>query len=143
MIFNSDDYGCACAVFRAIVGFTLQHLRFLVLDEADRLLGNAYHAWVRQLLMSTSSAGLHTGTIRSHGTVSSEVPAPAAAVMRLGTMTYGDGPDGPVTVRCELSHSHDSACVMRHFMAPPPPPLQRLLFSATLTDNPRKLAMLG
>ena len=26
-------------------GFTLQHLRFLVLDEADRLLGNAYHHW--------------------------------------------------------------------------------------------------
>ena len=38
-------------------GFTLQHLRFLVLDEADRLLGNAYHHWCDStfcLLVNTS-----------------------------------------------------------------------------------------
>ena len=33
-------------------GFTLQHLRFLVLDEADRLLGNAYHHWCMRFSQS-------------------------------------------------------------------------------------------
>ena len=33
-------------------GFTLQHVRFLVLDEADHLLSNAYHSWVRDLVRS-------------------------------------------------------------------------------------------
>lgn len=63
--------------------FTLNNLRFLVLDEADRLLGNAYHYWVKSLIDSTRK-----------------------------------GQDRVI-------------------------PLQRLLFSATLTDNPSKLSLLG
>jgi len=39
-------------------GFTLKYLRFMVLDEADRLLGNAYHDWVRLLVKSTGHAEL-------------------------------------------------------------------------------------
>ena len=39
-------------------GFTLKYLRFIVLDEADRLLGNAYHDWVRLLVKSTGSSEL-------------------------------------------------------------------------------------
>jgi superfamily II DNA/RNA helicase len=39
---------------QATAGFSLQHLRFLVMDEADRLLGNAYDHWVRSLVSSTS-----------------------------------------------------------------------------------------
>ncbi|ORX40806.1 P-loop containing nucleoside triphosphate hydrolase protein [Kockovaella imperatae] len=35
-------------------GFTLQHLRFLVIDEADRLLGQSYHDWLVQVLGNTS-----------------------------------------------------------------------------------------
>jgi ATP-dependent RNA helicase DDX51/DBP6 len=32
------------------VGFTLQHLRFLVVDEADRLLSQSYHNWIDRVL---------------------------------------------------------------------------------------------
>ena len=39
---------------QATRGLTLQHLQFLVMDEADRLLGNAYNHWVRTLVSSTS-----------------------------------------------------------------------------------------
>ena len=88
-------------------GFTLQHLRFLVLDEADRLLGNAYHNWVRSLLQSvTSSHNLKSlpGEEYNYNTNKEE---------QEGKTEY------PRSV------------------------LQRLLFSATLTDNPSKLALLG
>jgi len=78
------------------VGFTLRHLRYLVLDEADRLLGNAYHSWVTALVRSCVS---DAGNPRN------------------------------------IKHGAGSLVGMR--------PLQRLLFSATLTENPRKLALLG
>lgn len=35
---------------RGTPGFTLQHLRFLVIDEADRLLGQSFQQWVTTLL---------------------------------------------------------------------------------------------
>jgi ATP-dependent RNA helicase DDX51/DBP6 len=75
-------------------GFTLEHLRYLVLDEADRLLGNASDHWIRTLIRS----------IGTRGHVSSNA---------------GSGSSG----------KHGG--------------VQLLLFSATFTDNPRKLAMLG
>lgn len=80
-------------------GFTLRYLRFLVLDEADRLLANAYHGWMRSLLQSVNSMDAKTSSSFSGN-------------------GYHDLFDGN-------------------------PPLQRLLFSATLTDNPRKLSLLG
>ena len=33
-------------------GFTLQHLRWLVVDEADRLLQPGYHGWLQQVLLA-------------------------------------------------------------------------------------------
>jgi ATP-dependent RNA helicase DDX51/DBP6 len=33
--------------------FTLQHLRFLVIDEADRLLNQSYNDWLNQILTAT------------------------------------------------------------------------------------------
>lgn len=33
--------------------FTLQHLRFLVIDEADRLLNQSYNDWLNQILAAT------------------------------------------------------------------------------------------
>lgn len=82
-------------------GFTLQHVRFLVLDEADRLLGNAYHGWVRSLVNSAGS--------------------------KERSIYYSEA----------ISGNEDTSIVI------PRPSIQRLLFSATLTNNPSKLAMLG
>ena len=31
-------------------GFTLQHLQYLVMDEADRLLSNSFNQWIRELM---------------------------------------------------------------------------------------------
>lgn len=77
--------------------FSLRHLRFMVLDEADRLLGNAYHSWVRSLV---SGAG------------------------------------GVPVAEDEEDDEWGAAFSTRART-------QRLLFSATMTDNPRKLALLG
>jgi ATP-dependent RNA helicase DDX51/DBP6 len=107
-------------------GFTLQHLRFLVLDEADRLLGNAYHGWVRSLVHSASA------TTQSFATIASDGDSSARKKQRLSE-GEADGQAKTVAVNEDLLHSYQE---LR-------PPLQRLLFSATLTDNPSKLAMLG
>ena len=90
-----------------------------MLDEADRLLGNAYHHWVRALIHSshkisaTSNLGLSSSALlpRSVSQVSSD--------------------DG--------NQSFESSLLF----PPLNQPIQRLLFSATLTDNPSKLALLG
>lgn len=82
-------------------GFTLQHVRFLILDEADRLLGNAYHGWVRSLISNTEN------TKSSHYNITQDVK--------------------------KRKLSHNAAKL----------PMQRLLFSATLTDDPSALALLG
>ncbi|KXS21932.1 DEAD-domain-containing protein [Gonapodya prolifera JEL478] len=74
-------------------GFTLAHLRWLVADEADRLVEQEFGGWVGEVER-----------------------AMAARDRREGQHSVG-----PV-----------------HF-----PPLQKMLFSATLTRNPEKIAMLG
>ena len=79
-------------------GFTLQHLRFLVVDEADRLLSHSYNRWVDRILQATST--------------------PAKS---------GDGPGfDPVTVRQSSAAVHVQ--------------LRKFLVSATLTNDPQKLA---
>ena len=112
-------------------GFTLQHLRFLVLDEADRLLGNAYHSWVRTLVQSSrSTEGTHvtpSSSAMSHHHKDEECSIINDEVDQIFR-------DDILRGECSISLP---------FLAIPHQPLQRLLFSATLTDNPRKLAMLG
>jgi ATP-dependent RNA helicase DDX51/DBP6 len=71
-------------------GFTLAHLQYLVLDEADRLLGNASHYWIKTLMTDQAAAE--------------------------------EDPSLPPLRRQKM---------------------QRLLFSATLSDDPSKLALLG
>ena len=95
-------------------GFTLQHLRFLVLDEADRLLGNAYHGWVRSLVQSAS-----------------------ATTQSLAKVSEDSRPE-----KRQRTHAFDDEDILHSYLELRQP-LQRLLFSATLTDNPSKLAMLG
>jgi ATP-dependent RNA helicase DDX51/DBP6 len=110
-------------------GFTLQHLRFLVLDEADRLLGNAYHSWVRTLVQSA-----HNTESSTMGGLNATTGQPAAI--------YNDitGNEDNVLDEVDAGSRYNLSLPL---LAVPQQPLQRLLFSATLTDNPRKLAMLG
>ncbi|RKP27985.1 P-loop containing nucleoside triphosphate hydrolase protein [Syncephalis pseudoplumigaleata] len=73
--------------------FTLQHLRFLVIDEADRLLDQSFQAWLPRLLDT-------------------------------------------------LAAVHGATKTMAGLPGPPRSRTQKLLFSATLTRNPEKIASL-
>jgi ATP-dependent RNA helicase DDX51/DBP6 len=123
-------------------GFTLEHLRFLILDEADRLLGNAYHSWVRALIQSTESKSLALSTwsynyklpsidLKSSSSSSSHLNKKRKTMN--STFSAVDN-SNPTFVDFSTFQSTKSSF---HF------PLQRLLFSATLTDNPSALALLG
>ncbi|CAK4070528.1 unnamed protein product [Aphanomyces euteiches] len=89
-------------------GFTLQHVQFVVVDEADRLLNQSYQDWITKLYnsiyVSETSIENLTTTINH--------PA---------TIRRADGKN-PHRIRI---------------------PLIRILLSATLTRNPRKLAAIG
>ncbi|XP_061026465.1 ATP-dependent RNA helicase DDX51 isoform X2 [Eubalaena glacialis] len=87
-------------------GFGLQHLRFLVIDEADRVIDSMHQSWLPRVL--------------------------AAAFPREGTR-------GPFAL---LQRTQPRA-VTAASVCCPQMPLQKLLFSATLTQNPEKLQQLG
>jgi ATP-dependent RNA helicase DDX51/DBP6 len=106
-------------------GFSLAHLRFLVLDEADRMLGNAYHSWVRLLVQSALSTTL---TLNLDDEEEEDLDRP---YKRLRGHSAEELSEYSVQ-----NHGLQGALSLKA-------PLQRLLFSATLTDNPSKLAMLG
>ncbi|XP_070807184.1 ATP-dependent RNA helicase DDX51 [Pituophis catenifer annectens] len=86
--------------------FSLQELRFLIIDEADRMIDNMHQDWLQQVVEAVH---------RAEG---------------------GSGP-GRLFKRMQPNPSTAArACCPRL-------PLQRLLFSATLTQNPEKLQWLG
>jgi len=101
--------------------FSLQHLRFLVIDEADRLLNQSYQDWLTHILRATQ---------------------PQKSDVRLSaTHLQRDSLSVPI---------HDAiapAYLDTHFELPVSdidtpklPCVQKLLFSATLTKNPAKIA---
>lgn len=92
-------------------GFTLQHLRFLVIDEADRLLGQSFHNWAQRL--RSSLEGPSAGEVSSALSTARQL----AALPPRSTAAYDPARAEPV--------------------------VQKLLFSATLTREPGKLAELG
>uniref|UniRef100_A0A8D0NP20 ATP-dependent RNA helicase n=1 Tax=Sus scrofa TaxID=9823 RepID=A0A8D0NP20_PIG len=87
-------------------GFSLQHLRFLIIDEADRMIDSMHQSWLPRVM--------------------------AAAFP-------GEGTKGPLALlqRTQLQ------AVTAASISCPQMPLQKLLFSATLTQNPEKLQQLG
>lgn len=87
-------------------GFRLELLRFLVIDEADRMIDSMHHSWLGQVAKAVFKAG--------SGSESSSV-----------------------FKRSEPTH------ITAASLSPPQMPLQKLLFSATLTMNPEKLQQLG
>lgn len=94
--------------------FTLQHLRFLVIDEADRLLTQSFQNWLAQVLAHT----------RPPTTPAANPAASYDAVASSWAVPLGLASDA-----FEGS-------------APAPSTCQKLLFSATLTRDPAKVAAL-
>ncbi|XP_056319047.1 ATP-dependent RNA helicase DDX51 [Danio aesculapii] len=84
--------------------FSLQHLRFLIIDEADRMIDSMHQSWLSQVTKAV---------YRSSG--------------EIYTSVFRRTQPGPITVAS---------------LSPPQVPLQKLLFSATLTQNPEKLQLL-
>lgn len=84
--------------------FCLQHLRFLIIDEADRMIDGMHQAWLDQVLKAVYGPGNRLAAIFSRT---------------------------------------EPACVTAASLSVPQVPLQKLLFSATLTQNPEKLQQLG
>ncbi|XP_032445644.1 ATP-dependent RNA helicase DDX51 [Xiphophorus hellerii] len=87
-------------------GFCLEHLRFLIIDEADRMIDSMHQSWLSQVLKAVycSAAGPEART---------------------------------------LFRRTEPACITAASLSPGQMPLQKLLFSATLTQNPEKLQQLG
>ncbi|KAJ1982814.1 ATP-dependent RNA helicase dbp6 [Dimargaris verticillata] len=102
--------------------FTLQHLEFLVIDEADRLLGQNYQDWLVKVLDATESS---SSPMLSQPTESSQVTRNA----------FG------MPVHDALSHPARTVANPWLFTRPPPR-MQKLLFSATLTTDPAQIASL-
>lgn len=108
-------------------GFTLQHLRFLVIDEADRLLNQSFNDWLRIVLANIERTTL---------------PEDDEENLSSSTATEGE----------ELILSPDAVApaLLASSFAFPPTDLdrtavcqtQKLLFSATLTRDPSKVEAL-
>ncbi|TFK46117.1 DEAD-domain-containing protein [Heliocybe sulcata] len=94
--------------------FSLQHVRFLVIDEADRLLAQSFQDWLAQILSA----------IRAPPTPLS-LPSP-----------FSPYPDA-------LAPSFLSPSIPTELDERKEPSCQKLLFSATLTSDPGKLNALG
>ncbi|KAL0610357.1 ATP-dependent RNA helicase DDX51 [Plecturocebus cupreus] len=87
-------------------GFSLQQLRFLIIDEADRMIDSMHQSWL---------------------------PRVVAAAFQ------SEDPADP----CALLQRRQAQAVTAASTCCPQMPLQKLLFSATLTQNPEKLQQLG
>ncbi|KAF7721631.1 ATP-dependent RNA helicase dbp6 [Apophysomyces ossiformis] len=99
--------------------FTLQHLRFLVIDEADRLLNQSYHDWLNQILLATRPAERDTIPLKFKADKNNVTEADAVAPSFLRSCFDIQ------TTDLDLEKA---------------PSIQKLLFSATLTKNPAKIA---
>ncbi|RIA93551.1 P-loop containing nucleoside triphosphate hydrolase protein [Glomus cerebriforme] len=103
--------------------FTLQHLRFLIIDEADRLLNQSYQDWLNHILKAIQQIG---NVADERGMINFD----------LGTsFNYDDAISSVIMEKffnlpkIDISETKVSA-------------VQKLLFSATLTRNPAKIASL-
>ncbi|ORY52445.1 DEAD-domain-containing protein, partial [Rhizoclosmatium globosum] len=120
-------------------GFSLRHLRFLVLDEADRLLVQDYQGWLNMVLKGVkedlidvsnqqpSNLGLEWKQL---GFKVDELGMPLHNVVSLRHEQITQLDDGH-------ARNKNGSYMIRHHT-----PLQKLLFSATLTRNPEKIASL-
>ncbi|KAF9266507.1 DEAD-domain-containing protein [Marasmius fiardii PR-910] len=110
--------------------FSLQHLRFLVIDEADRLLAQSYQNWLTQILAATRP------------------PKPSTHYCVEDLL---NGSEGELTPPSCVKHDALNPAFMHLLPYPDVPSFfperketscQKLLFSATLTRDPAKLALL-
>jgi len=124
-------------------GFTLQHLRFCVIDEADRLVNQSYHNWIGRVIASANEASVKAwheiSSVGSTDEGSTLKLAPDGNSFVIEPITWRRGGTAGDASAFSNNEGGDSAvaAVCR------PVQLRKLLFSATLTKDPQKLAALG
>ena len=57
-------------------GFTLQHLKYLVVDEADRLVNQPYQNWVGRVIEASNSSNIFNSSVADHSSLSAYVKCP-------------------------------------------------------------------
>ncbi|KAI9457193.1 DEAD-domain-containing protein [Russula earlei] len=102
--------------------FSLQHLRFLVIDEADRLLAQSFQDWLAQVLAATRPPN----RLEKGAAPEDEAPIPfpdalSPAFLHLLSQNPSEHTD--------LDEKRESSC-------------QKLLFSATLMSDPGRIVAL-
>ncbi|KAH9945257.1 DEAD-domain-containing protein [Epithele typhae] len=107
--------------------FSLQHLRFLVIDEADRLLAQSFQDWLTQVLTATRPPEPSAFGTNDAFTDSSRSGRPYADALAPGFRQL----------------LRVSPHVQTDFEDKKEPSCQKLLFSATLTRDPAKISALG
>lgn len=110
-------------------GFTLQHLRFLVIDEADRLLSQSFQEWLPRVLaaLDPRDALQHHESV-SHAAIHASQSAMSPAWLAETRWRLG-GPSVQHSVADRLPRPESG--------------VQKLLFSATLTRDPAKIVALN
>lgn len=109
-------------------GFTLQHLRFLVIDEADRLLSQSYQGWIERVCRAAD--------------IQSDVRFKGSVQDQNKLLENEDGIGyilDPLTWR-RNDASNNALLIQPSVIPHSTVPLRKLLFSATLTKDPQKLA---
>lgn len=116
---------------------SLQHLKFLVVDEADRLLRQDYHGWLPQVLehIHTSSSSRTSSSFSSAQSVSLLSLPPSAA----GAAPYGAAAAGNAAA---LQHPQGSSAAIGLYFSSSSTRVLKLVVSATLTRDPSKLMRL-
>lgn len=122
-------------------GFTLQHLRFLVVDEADRLLSQSYNNWIDRVMEASNTASIEmwNEVMKNDFKVPRLVQNKDDYSYQLEPITWrrgalnGDFTDG--------FNTNDAFFSMVPAVCQPVQ-LRKFLVSATLTKDPKKLAAL-
>ncbi|KAI9000568.1 DEAD-domain-containing protein [Trametes punicea] len=110
--------------------FSLQHLRFLVIDEADRLLAQSFQDWLAQVLAATRPP-------RPSDVTRSPEPSPQVSI------SVQSRPHPDALAPAFLHQLRDVPYFRTDLDEKKEPSCQKLLFSATLTRDPAKIAALG
>ncbi|ORX58450.1 hypothetical protein BCR36DRAFT_580063 [Piromyces finnis] len=121
-------------------GFTLSHLRYLIIDEADRLLNQHYQDWLNQVLNCINSKSEEDNT-----TIISNTSLFKGGFSGFNFNKYGLPEHSAKTFRknnANLVTDMDYDYLSNENKLNHCTPVQKLLFSATLTRNPAKIASL-